>query len=47
MIIDKRATSQERASTLAEALSKLDLTTVALSAKTRQLVDAYAMRRAS
>ena len=51
VIIDKRATAQERAATLAESLSRVGtaagLETVALSAKTRELVDYYAVRRAS
>lgn len=47
VIIDKRASAQERASTLAEAMSRLDTAHVELSAKVRQLVDSYALRRAS
>jgi hypothetical protein len=47
VIIDKRASAQERASTLAEAMARLDTARVELSAKVRQLVDSYALRRAS
>lgn len=47
VIIDKRASAQERASTLAEAMARLDTAHVELSAKARQLVDSYALRRAS
>ena len=44
-IIDKRATPQERASTLAEAISQLETSALTLSPKVRELVDYYAARR--
>jgi len=47
VIIDKRATPEERATTLAEALSRLDTGTLEMSSPVRQLLDYYAVRRAS
>ncbi len=47
VIIDKRATPQERALTLAEALSKLDTSAAELSPAARGLVAGYAFGRAS
>lgn len=47
VIIDKRATPQERAATIADAISRLDTSKLALSPKVRELVDDYAVRRAS
>jgi len=47
VIIDKRATPQERAATLADSISRLDTSSLELSPKVRELVDYYALRRAS
>lgn len=46
VIIEKRATAQERAATLAQALIRFDTAQLALSKKTRQLVDYYRQMRA-
>jgi hypothetical protein len=42
VIIDKRASTHERAATLAHSLAHLDTSTVKLSAAVRKLVDYYA-----
>lgn len=47
VIIDKRASAHERMATLAQALSKLDLTGVELSAPVREVVAYYQVRQAS
>jgi len=44
VIIDKRATPQERITTLGMALARLDLSTVTLTRKVRELLDFYADR---
>jgi DNA-binding transcriptional regulator YbjK len=41
VIIEKRASVQERAATLAQALSQLDTSHLALSPKVRQLINHY------
>jgi hypothetical protein len=50
VIIDKRATTQERVTTLAGALAKLDTSAVQVAPKVRELLDYHgerAIRRAS
>lgn len=47
VIIDKRATPRERVATLAQALSKLDTHTLALSRPVREVIEYYSLRRAS
>lgn len=47
VIIDKRATPQERVATLATALARLDTSNLALSAKVREFLHFYAERPAS
>lgn len=49
VIIDKRASTHERAATLAHSLAQLDTSSVTLSSAVRKLVDYYARanRRAS
>ena len=47
VIIDRRATTQERLATLAESLSRLDTTGVDMVPEERQVVDYYSIRRAS
>lgn len=47
IIVDKRATAQERVATLAEALSGLDTSEVFLTPSVREVVDYYAARTAS
>lgn len=44
IIVDKRATVQERVATLAEALSTLDCSQVFLTPSVREVVDYYAAR---
>ena len=46
VIIDKRATAQERVATLAEALSSLDCSQVFLTPSVREVVDYYAAKTA-
>jgi hypothetical protein len=43
VIIEKRASVQERAATLAQALSQFDTSQLSLSPKVRQLIDYYTM----
>ncbi|HTM21176.1 MAG TPA: hypothetical protein VL172_11725 [Kofleriaceae bacterium] len=47
VIIDKRATAEERCSILAGALAGFDTEPLAMSAKTRELVAMHRVRRAS
>ncbi len=47
IIIDKRAGVSERAATIAEALAAFDWKSVEMSAKVRELVAYFALRRAS
>lgn len=44
VIIDKRATPQERVVTLANALARIDTSSVRLTPKIRELLDYYAER---
>ena len=44
VIIDKRATTQERVTTLASALARLDTSAIAATAKVRELLAYYADR---
>ncbi len=46
VIIDKRASLQERVSTLARSLARMDLTDVFLSPEVRELVEYYIRSRA-
>jgi len=46
-IIDKRATPRERLVALAEALARFDTSAAELSAPAREMIDFYAVRRAS
>lgn len=43
VIIEKRASVQERAATLAQALSQFDTSQLSLSPKVRQLINYYTM----
>lgn len=47
VIIDKRATPRERVATVAQALSKLDTSSLTLSAPVREVIEYYSLRRAS
>ena len=47
VIIDKRASTQERAATLAQALARLDTSEVFLRPKVRELVEYYGNRRSA
>ena len=42
VIIDKRATPQERVATLATALARFDVTKLSIHAKAREVLDFYA-----
>lgn len=46
VIIEKRASLQERAATLAQALSQFNTSQLSLSPKVRQLIDYYTMMAA-
>ncbi|MEZ4402918.1 MAG: hypothetical protein R3B06_23050 [Kofleriaceae bacterium] len=46
VIIDKRATPQERVATLASSLARLDTSAIDMSAKVRELLHFYAERPA-
>lgn len=47
IIVDKRATPQERVMTLAQALAEIGGSLDSLSPRVREIVDYYAVRRAS
>ncbi len=47
VIIDRRASTQERLATLAESLSRLDTSIVEMPSAAREVVDYYSVRRAS
>ena len=46
VIIDRRASPQERVATLAQALSQLDTASVSMAPAAREVVQYYALRRA-
>ncbi len=47
VIIDRRASTQERLATLAESLSRLDTSDIDMAPEVRAVVDYYSVRRAS
>ena len=47
VIIDKRASPPERATTLAQALAQLDTSKAEMSTRVRRMIDQYALRHAA